>query len=355
MDATRRDRMAPQMKVAAPTSYLRHGGTMGFKVVLTDHVFPEESLVTAVREHAGAELEVHQCRDEAGLIEITRDADAVLVEMAHITRRVIENMTRCRLIGRHGVGYDTLDVAAATDAGIPVCNVTDYCTSEVADQAMAMLLALARSLFPADREVRSGGWDVFAACGKNRRIEGQTLGIVGFGKIGQAVGRRGAGFGLNLLAYDPYVSAEASAAAGAKKTELDELLAASDMVSLHLPLSAATHHLINAERLALMKPTAFLVNTSRGGLVDMKALAVALGEGRLGGAGLDVFEQEPPARDDPLLKMPNVITAPHAGFYSQGSLVDLHVRQAKQVAAVLAGKRPDNLLNPAVLERAPRS
>ena len=324
---------------------------MSHKVVLTDHVFPEESLVAQVRMQAGVDLEVHHIHDEDKLIEITRDADAVLVEMAHITRRVIEHMTRCRLISRHGVGYDTLDVDAATDAGIMVCNVTDYSTSEVADHAMSMLLALARSLFAADREVRSGGWDVFAACGKNKRIDGQTLGIVGLGKIGQAVAKRGAAFGLNLVGFDPYVTPDAMSALGVKKMELDELLAVSDLVSLHVPLSATTHHLINAERIAVMKPNAFLVNTSRGGLVDLAALTVALQEGRIAGAGLDVFEKEPPARDDPLLNLPNVILSPHAGFYSEGSLVDLHTRQAKQVAAVLAGKRPENLLNPSVLGR----
>ena len=327
---------------------------MSYKVVLTDHVFPEESLVSQVRIHAGVDLEVHHIHDEGSLIEITRGADAVLVETAHITRRVIDNMTKCRLISRHGVGYDTLDVDAATDAGIMACNVTDYCTSEVADHAITMLLALARSLFAADREVRSGGWDVFTACGKNRRIDGQTLGIVGFGKIGQALARRATGFGLNLLGYDPYVPADVMQAWGAKKVELDELLKLSDLVSLHLPLSAGTRHLISGERLALMKPTAFLVNTSRGGLIDLAALTVALQEGRLAGAGLDVFEKEPPDQDGPLLKLPNVITSPHAGFYSEGSLLDLHTRQAKQVAAALAGNRPDNLLNPAVLEHLRR-
>jgi D-3-phosphoglycerate dehydrogenase / 2-oxoglutarate reductase len=325
-------------------------GQLSKKVVLTDHVFPVESLVSEVKAHTGVDLEVHHRHDEEGLIEITRDADAVLVETAHITRRVIENMTRCRLIGRHGVGYDTLDVDAATEAGICVCNVTDYCTCEVADHAMAMMLALARSLFAADLDVRSGGWDVFGACGRNRRIEGQTLGIVGFGKIGQAVARRARGFGLKLLGYDPYIPAEVMEAAGARKVELDDLLATSDLVSLHLPLSVATRHLMDAARLSLMKPTAFIVNTSRGGLVDLPALAVALREGRVAGAGLDVFEQEPPAQDDPLLSLPNVITSPHVGFYSVDSLLDLHTTQAKQVAAVLAGKRPDNLLNPAVLD-----
>ncbi|HEX9017480.1 MAG TPA: C-terminal binding protein [Chloroflexota bacterium] len=327
---------------------------MSAKVVLTDHVFPVASLVSEVLRLTGTHLEVHHVKDEAGLIEITHDADAVLVEMAHITRRVVEKMERCRLIGRHGVGYDTLDVDAATDHGIMACNVTDYCTAEVADQAMALLLGLSRSLFSADREVRSGGWDVYAACSTNRRLDGQTLGLVGYGNIGRAVGRRAQGFGIKLLAYDPYMSAEAIAAAGAKKVELEELLRESDLVSLHLPLSAATHHIVNSERIAMMKPTALLVNTSRGGLVDLSALAVALKNGKLAGAGLDVFEKEPPARDDPLLKMSNVIVSPHSGFFSEQSIFDLHSRQAQQVAAALEGRRPDNLLNPAVLEKLKR-
>lgn len=325
---------------------------MSYKVVLTDHVFPEASLIEEILAKVGSQLEVHECLEEEGLIEITRDAEAVLVERARITRRVISNMERCRILVRHGVGFDTLDVEAATEAGICVCNVTDYCTQEVADHAMALLLALSRTLFLWDAEVRRGGWNVFTDGGKNRRIEGQVLGLVGFGKIGQAVARRAEGFGLQVVAYDPYIGAQAMEAVGVKKMELEELLRISDMVSLHLPLSAQTRHLINADRIRLMKSTAFLVNTARGGLVEQQALGEALVEGRLAGAGLDTFEQEPPAAEDLVRKLPNVILSPHAGFYSQGSLRELHVRMAEQVAQfLLRGERPNNLVNPAVLER----
>lgn len=322
---------------------------MDRRVVLTDHVFPEESLISEVRVHTGADLGVFECLDEDVLIQITRDADAVHVERARITRRVVEAMVRCLVIVRHGVGYDTLDVKAATDAGILACNVTDYCTREVADHTMALLLALARSLVRADGEVRAGGWDVFRATGSTRRIEGQTLGLAGFGKIGQAVARRAAGFGLKLLAYDPYVGPKVVRAHGAAKVDLETLLRESDLVSLHLPLFEGTRHLLNDERIGLMKPTAFVVNTSRGPLIDERALARALAEGRLAGAGLDVFEKEPPAPDDPLLKLPNVIVSPHSAFYSEDSLFELHTRMAKQTAAVFQGRRPDNLLNPEVL------
>lgn len=325
---------------------------MSFSVALTDHVFPEATLIEEVRRQVSAELAVNECLDEDGLIQITRQADAVIVERARITKRVVEAMERCRIMVRHGVGYDTLDVGAATEAGICVCNVTDYCTPEVADHTMALLLALARSLFPLDSYVRSGDWRIFQVAGGMRRIEGQTLGLVGFGKIGQAVAQRAKGFGMRVVAYDPYLSTEAVAAAGATKVELEELLKVSDAVSLHLPLSEETHHLLNADRLRLMKPTAFVVNTARGGLIDQEALADALAEGRLAGVGLDTFEKEPPAQDDPLLRLPNVIVSPHAAFYSQGSLRELHFRVARRIAQVLIeGRRPDNLLNPAVLER----
>lgn len=321
------------------------------RVVLTDHVFPEESLVSQVREHLGAELEIHECLDEAGLIEITRNADVVLLERAPITKNVIQQMRKARVIIRHGVGYDSIDVKAATEAGIMACNVTDYCTQEVADHAIAMLLALARSLFPLDREVRSGGWDVFAGAGKNRRIDGMNLGVIGFGNIGRAAGRRGAGFGMKVLAYDPYMDEAKIAAGGGKKVELEELLRESDMVTIHAPLWDETRHLLDETRLRMMKPTAYLVNTSRGGTVDQTALAKLLTEGKLAGAGLDVFEKEPPSLDDAIMKLPNVILSPHAAFYSTASLDEMHRRMATQAADVLAGKRPNNLVNPEVLSR----
>lgn len=317
---------------------------MGYKVVLTDHVFPEESLVSEVLAHVGAVLEVHETLVEDELCRITRDADAVLVERAHITARVVAGMERCRIIVRHGVGYDTLDVDAATEAGICVCNVTDYCTPEVADHAMAMLLALCRTLLPLDAEVRSGGWSVYAGGGKNRRIEGQTLGIVGFGKIGAALARRAAGFGLKLLGYDPYVGLDAMAAHGVKKVDLEELLRQSDMVSLHLPLSAQTRHILDAERIALMKPSAIVVNTSRGGLVDQRALYQALVEGRLAGAGLDVFEQEPPGIHK-LFKLDNAVVTNHMGWYSEEAMRDLQRKTAEEAVRVLSGQPLLNWLN----------
>ncbi len=327
---------------------------MSHLVVLTDHVFPDADAVIEQRvlEAAGARLEIHECRDEEGLLEITRHADGLLVERAAITRRVIAGMERCQVMARYGVGYDCIDVEAATDAGIIVCNVPDYCVAEVADHTLALLLAQTRSLFQLDSEVRRGIWDVYSGGKTNQRIEGLVLGMIGSGRIGRAVAKRAVAFGFNILVYDPYVSAEGIKAFGGTKAELEDLLRSADFVTLHLPLSDATRHLLNAERIRLMKPTAYVVNSARGGLIDQKALTQALIEGRLAGAALDVLEKEPPEADDPLLKLPNVILTPHAAFYSPGSSRDLHRMAAEEVGRVLQGHRPHSIVNPSVLERS---
>jgi len=327
---------------------------MSYLVVLTDHVFPDEDAVIEQRvlEAAGARLEIHECRDEDRLIEITRHADGLLVERALITRRVIAGMERCQVIARYGVGYDCIDVPAATEAGIIVCNVPDYCVPEVADHTMALLLDLARSTIKLDAEVRRGIWDVYSGGKTNRRIEGQVLGMIGSGRIGRAVAKRALAFGLRLLVFDPYVDAETISSFGGTKVDLEELLRTADFVTLHVPLTAETRHLLSADRIRLMKPTAYVINTARGGLIDQKALTEALQEGRLAGAALDVLEQEPPSPDDPILKLPNVILNPHAAFYSKGASEDLHRMAAEEVARVLQGKMPKSVVNPAVLSHA---
>lgn len=327
---------------------------MSYLVVLTDHVFPDADAIIEqkVVEAAGARLELHECLNEDDLLPIVRHADGLLVERAPITRKVIAAMERCRVIARYGVGYDCIDVPAATDAGICVCNVPDYCVPEVADHTMTLLLDLARSTFQLDSEVRRGIWDVYSGGKTNRRIEGQTLGMIGSGRIGRAVAKRAIAFGLQVAVFDPYVDAQAISAFGARKVELEELLRIADFVTFHLPLTAETRHLMNADRIRLLKPTAYVVNTARGGLIDQKALAEALAEGRLAGAALDVLEKEPPEPSDPLLSLSNVILTPHAAFYSKGSSQDLHRMTAEEVARVLQGQRPRSLVNPKVLEKS---
>ncbi len=326
---------------------------MTYRVVLTDHVFPDEDAVIEqkVLEGANAQLEIHECRDEEDLLKIVRYADGLLVERAPITKRVIGAMERCRVITRYGVGYDCIDIDAATEAGIPVCNVPNYCVPEVADHTLSMLLALARSTFRLDAEVRRGIWDVYSGGRTNQRLEGLILGMIGWGRIGRAVAKRAAAFGFDIAVYDPYVEAASVQGEGARKVTLEELLRTADFVTLHVPLSAATHHLLDAEKIGMLKPTAFVVNTARGSLIDQRALTRALEEGRIAGAGLDVLEQEPPSLDDPLLKLPNVIINSHAAFYSPGASRDLHRMAAEEVAIVLQGNRPRSLVNRTVLDR----
>ena len=326
---------------------------MTYRVVLTDHVFPDEDAVIEqkVLEGANAQLEIHECRDEEDLLKIVRYADGLLVERAPITKRVIGAMERCRVITRYGVGYDCIDIDAATEAGIPVCNVPNYCVPEVADHTLSMLLALARSTFRLDAEVRRGIWDVYSGGRTNQRLEGLILGMIGWGRIGRAVAKRAAAFGFDIAVYDPYVEAASVQGEGARKVTLEELLRTADFVTLHVPLSAATHHLLDAEKIGMLKPTAFVVNTARGSLIDQRALTRALEEGRIAGAGLDVLEQEPPSLDDPLLKLPNVIINSHAAFYSPGASSDLHRIAAEEVAIVLQGNRPRSLVNRTVLDR----
>jgi phosphoglycerate dehydrogenase-like enzyme len=255
-----------------------------------------------------------------------------------------------------GVGVDSIDLDAATRLGILACNVPGSNTAEVADHAIAMLLALTRRLHDAIRTTREGAWSkdrriTLEYYGTVRRIAGHTVGIIGFGNIGRAFALRIRGFGpARILACDPYVSQGTADLFGVRIAPLEEVLADSDYVTIHCSATAETRHLINARTLALMKPTALLVNTARGPIVDGKALAAALESGRLAGAGLDVTEVEPIDPDDPLLRLPNCIVTPHIAGFSPFFLEDCPVRQAENVIRVLTGRAPHGLANPEVIK-----
>jgi len=315
------------------------------RVVITDVDFPSTEIERRELAAVDAEVIVGQCATEDDVVELCADADGIILQYAPITRRVIAHLDRCRVLSRYGIGVDTIDVQAATERGIWVCNAGDYCRAEVAEHAMALLLALGRRLFALDRSVHAGIWNTVGAMGPAPRLQGQTLGLIGFGTIGREVAARARAFGLRLLTYDPVVTPELAAEHGAELVTLDDLLARSDFVSLHCPLIRQTHHLIDATTLRQMKPTAFLVNTSRGGLVDQPALAEALRAGMIAGAAVDVLEKEPIDRDDPLLDLPNAIITPHAAFYSADSLEELQKRTALNVVAALRGERPPWALN----------
>ena len=321
---------------------------MSFTVAITDYVFPSLEPERAVLEPLGVELRPQQCRSEEEIILLAHDADAVLNCYAKMTPRVIEKLRRCKIIARYGIGVDNVDLVAASRARILVTNVPDYCIDEVSDHALALLLALARRITMADGAVKAGAWEVVAHA-DIRRLRGQALGLLGFGKIAKALASKVKPLGMKVLVYDPYLDSALIAQHGAEAVDLDRLLAEADAVSIHVPLSPDTHNIIGQRELARMKPTAFLINTSRGGIVDEHALAVALKEGRVGGAALDVLSVEPPPADHPLRQAPNIILTPHLAFYSRESVIELQTKAAEEVARALKGEPPRSPVNPEVL------
>lgn len=324
-----------------------------YKVVVTDHLFSSLAEEQEIFRLIDAELVVGQCRGEEETIALSRDADAILNTYAPITEKVIKNLERCRVIVRFGIGVDNVAVNAATERGIMVANTSDYCIDEVADQAMALLLACARGLFPSARVARDSDWD-FNRMPRLTRIRGQTLGLLGVGRIGSAVAARAKGFGLRIVIYDPYVSEEVVREMAVERVDWDTLLRASDFLSIHVPLNSETLGLISDEALMKMKPTAYLINVARGKIVDQAALCRALQAGRIAGAALDVLATEPPLPDDPILCFDNVILTPHAAWYSEQSRLDMRRRAVGQVVSVLKGGLPYSLVNREVLEKIGR-
>lgn len=311
------------------------------RVVALDDGYAAYDQEEAILGAAGARFELVPCRrDEARIAEAVREADVVLVRESPVSRHSIAAMTRCRAIIRYGIGVDNIDQAAATERRIRVANVPDYGTDEVSSHTVALALAVSRRLVLHDREVRAGRWST-GVLQRMHRLRGGTLGLVGFGRIARMTLDKFAGFGFaRVLVHDP----RAQLPAGVEAADLDTLCAESDLVSLHAPFTPQTRHLIDRRRLALMKPTAILVNTARGGLVDTDALHEALRDGRLLGAGLDVFEHEPPG-DHPLLGLDTVVVTNHMGWYSEESMRDLQRKTAEEAARVLAGQEPLHWLN----------
>lgn len=310
-----------------------------------DHVdVAEEEAVFAAAGTAWARV---PARTEAELLAWCGGARGILVQYAEVTRRVLEGLPRLEFVVRYGVGVDGIDLTAASEYGVPVVNVPDYGTDEVANHAVALLLALARKLPLLDRQTRAGRWDVFEAR-PLRRLAGRTVGILGLGRIGSLVARKLRGFDLRLLGCDPYVTAFPP---GVEPVDFERLLAESDFLTVHCPLTAETRHLLDARAFARMKPGAVLVNTARGGIVDTEALVAALERGHLGGAGLDVTEPEPLPAGSPLYRMEQVIVTPHAAWYSEEARRDLKRRVAEEAVRLLRGERPLHCVNPEALGR----
>jgi D-3-phosphoglycerate dehydrogenase / 2-oxoglutarate reductase len=318
-------------------------------VLVTDHTWPSVEPEAEVLRRVGARLVVAETGEENELLALVPQADAILTCFARVSPNVVRAGERLQVIGRYGIGVDNIAVEQATKLGIPVTNVPAYCVDEVAEHALALLLTLARGVHVYDRAIRDGHWELSRGAPLHR-VAGRTLAIVGFGKIGQALAPRAAGLGLRVLAVDRTARRAAIEALGAEPAGLDEALVEADFVSLHCPLTDETRGLIDESRLRSMKPTAFLVNSARGGLVDHEALLRALREGWIAGAGLDVFDPEPLEVGHPLLRQPNLVATPHVAFYSEESLVDLEVRAAENVAAILDGRMPGSVVNSEVLE-----
>ena len=328
---------------------------MTWKVLITDYVWPSTEPERAILEEAGAEVVIAPDGSEETLTELAKDVDAIMTCFAKVTDKVIRTATKCVVIGRFGVGTDNIAVDTATELGIAVTYVPDYCIEEVSDHVLAILHTWNRKISIFDQSVKKNGWGHLGLTMRIMRLKGKTIGIVGFGRIGQAVAKKASAFGMNVLASDPMISETTATEHGAQLVSLNELLTQSDFVTLHAPLISSTHHMIGKPELELMKKESFLINAARGPLIDEEALYDALKNKNIAGAGLDVMEDNIPPKDHPLLQLDNIIITPHTAFFSQESTLELEQRAASEVVNVYQGRMPDNLFNQDVLaHQSPR-
>ena len=284
---------------------------------------------------------------ENTLLELARDVEGIMFCFAEITSQILENASDCKVASRYGIGVDNINISRATELGIIVTNVPDYCIDEVTDHALGMILALNRRFLQHTKKVVNDGWDSVSLDQIMHRTRGSTLGIVGFGRIGQSLAKKCKAFGFNLIAYDPLLRVGENVN-GVKLVKFNELIKTSDFISLHVPLIPETQGMIGKKELSMMKKGAILVNCARGGLIDENALAKSIYEGHLSGAGLDVVEPTPPKPNNPLLNLENVIITPHTAFFSQASTLELEQRTANEIIRVISGNKPENWINPEV-------
>jgi D-3-phosphoglycerate dehydrogenase len=327
------------------------------KVVIADYDYGDVDIERAIIEQAGFQLVPAQCKTEEEVIEVGHDAGAVVAQYAPISARVIAELPLCRVIARYGSGVDIVDVDAATRHNVLVTNVpSDWCEDEVADHAMALLLAVARKVTVYDRATRAGTWQ-WQSGAPIHRLRGSVLGLLSFGAIARGVAARAAGFVLRITAHDPYLPADEIAAGGAAAVSFDELVSESDCLVIQAPLTAQTHHLFDEAQLRRMKPTAILINTARGPIVEDSALYRALSEGWIAGAGLDDFEEEPAKvrdwrPDNALFGLENVVITPHAAYYSEEAIATVRRFAAEEVVRVLSGQGPLSPVNADALAEA---
>jgi D-3-phosphoglycerate dehydrogenase len=334
---------------------------LSFRVVVTFYVPGVVPTYDDSLTSLGAEVDKTFCATGEELISACSEADAVIALGIRITpgyvftTKVIENLNKCRLIALTGIGYDNVDIAAATEKGICVANNPYYCLEEVSDHTMALILACARKFYQLVPDIRSGRWstqaDYLSALKPLHRLSGQTLGLIGFGNIARTLVPKAKAFGFRIIAYAPHVPRILFETFKVESVELHQLLEESDFVSMHTALTPETKHMMGLEQFKRMKPTAYFINTARGELVDERALYTALSEGLIAGAGLDVLESEPPGHDNPLLKLSNVLITGHFAYYSEESREELFKWPWEEVARVLQGEWPQGLINAQVKER----
>lgn len=320
-----------------------------FKIAVVHTIFPDLEIEHKEVVEAGGELSVAKSQSEEDMIEVSRDADAIITTYAEVTKNVIEATENCKVIVRTGIGVNNIDIDAATERNIYVANVPDYCIDEVSDHALTLALALSRQLFDFNKKVRSNNWSTDGAR-TLLAMRGQKFGLFGFGNIPRKIAKKAQAFGFEVIASDPYVKPDEAEELGVKLVDVETLLKESDFISLHTPLTDETKYTINEKTLAMMKPTAYLINTSRGPLVDENALYKALKEGLIAGAGLDVMEQEPPSADNPLLTLDNIIITPHVAFSSDKANILLREKAIQEAIRGAKGEKPIHWVNRRAME-----
>jgi D-3-phosphoglycerate dehydrogenase / 2-oxoglutarate reductase len=318
------------------------------RVLITDRAWPDCQIEREVLSAFGAEIIEAPATDERTLADLASDVDAIGTCWAAVTRAVIEAAPKLRIVSRFGIGLDNISLEAASERRIPVTNVPNYCVSEVSDHAMALLLAMARNVAFFHHRTKQGEYKLQAGPAL-RRLKGQVLGLIGLGNIGREMVPKARALGLDVIAH---TRSGNDYETGCLMMTLDNLLQRSDFVSLHVPLTGETQGLLGAEAFSQMKPTAFVINTSRGGLIDHESLRQALKANAIAGAGLDVFDPEPPELSHPLFQDERVVTTPHTAFLSEESVVDLRRCAARQIADALQGVRPENVVNPAIYDKS---
>ena len=315
------------------------------KAVITDYTFPDLSIETQILEAAGLEVVSGQCKTPQDLIVLTASADYVITQFAPIDADVIKSMSNCKVIVRYGIGYDNVDCETAKRKGIPVCNIPTYCINEVADHTLSFILSMTRQLLANAKYVQNGKWGLGTDLSKMRGLYDSTVGIIGLGRIGQAVAKRLQGFGCRLMAYDPVVNSTQAASISCQLVDLDYLLSNSDIITLHCPSLPTTKNIINNSTLLKMKKGSLLINAGRGDLICADALTEALITGHLAGAAIDVFSTEPVPNDSPLLDMDNVLITSHIASASPQSAKTLRETAAQIVVISSKGESLPNIVN----------